>query len=397
MRLFTLAALAAIGCGRHGFDPLAVGDGAGLDDASTDGDLVIDSGLDIDGPTLDGMVDAMPDGMPVGTLTAAFVNVAPTGAPTARRSTGAAVEPKGAADRIWIFGGFTGPGGTRNDLLALDTSTNAWTPAAGTSPPSIRERHAMAWDPVGNAVVVFGGSYTMIVSPTFYDALYVYRPATNAWTLIPKVGNWPIARHDSTLVWVPSLGKFLLYGGANGAGAGTRLGDLWLLTLDAVAGTGSWMQLTPGGVTAPAQSAACLAYDAGARRLFLFGGELQDGTSTNTTYQYLVDTNAWQADSTIGATPPGESFNQCAWDPAIARLVLYGGQLSAGGPTGGTFTYDPVTKKWEQPPVQGANPGARADGGAAYSPALGRVIWFGGRTADTTYTNETWSLDLTYQ
>lgn len=45
----------------------------------------------------------------------------------------------------------------------------------------------------------------------------------------------------------------------------------------------------------------------------------------------------------------------------------------------------------------GADPGPRADGGAVYSPALGRLVWFGGRTGNTTYTNETWSLDLTIQ
>lgn len=385
MRWLGLAIVSVLGCGRHGFDPLSNGDAPfGTED---DADPGGDGSMQPDSST---MVDAFV----TGTLTATFSHLAPSGAPIARRSTNAAVEPQGAVDRIWIFGGFAGVAGTKNDLLSLDTTTNVWTTVAAAGAPSIRERHALAWDPSGAAVVVFGGSYTMIVNPTIYDALFVYRPGTNTWTQIPKVGLWPAPRRDTSLVWIPSLGKFLLYGGNNGGGAGNRFGDLWLLTLNAVAGTGSWVELTPGGVTAPGQSAACIAYDPVARRMFLFGGEFQDGGSTNTTYQYLVDTNTWQSDPTTGPTPLGESFNQCVWDPATSRLVVYGGQLNAGGPTGGTYAYDPATKKWTALPVLGGDPGPRADAGAVYSPALGRMVWFGGRTADTTYTNETWSLDL---
>lgn len=387
-----LAAVSVLGCGRHGFEPASNGDAPG----EVRRDAAADAEPDASGST--GPDGSMPiDAAVSGILTATFTNTGATGAPGTRRSTGAAVESTATVDRVWIFGGFAGVAGTKNDLLSLDTGSNAWTTVIAGGVPSIRERHALAWDPIGDAVVVFGGSYTMIVNPTFYDALYVYRPATNAWTLIPKVGNWPAARRDTALVWIPTLGKFLLYGGANGTGTGNRFGDLWLLTLNAVAGTGSWAQLAPGGVTPPAQSAACIAYDAGARRIFLFGGETQDGNSAGTTYQYLVDTNTWQADSTTGPTPPGESFTQCAWDPVAARLVVYGGQLSGGGPTGGAYAYDPVAKQWAAMPVMGADPGPRADGGAVYSPALGRLVWFGGRTGNTAYTNETWSLDLTLQ
>ncbi len=379
MRWHWLALVGVIGCGRHGFDPLA-GDAA----FGGDGSMPLDDSM-------------MTDATVVGTLTASFTNIPTTGEPAPRRSTSAAVELNANLDRVWVFGGFTGVGGTKNDLVSLDSATNVWTTVTAAGAPSIRERHALAWDPVGGAVVVFGGSYTMVVNPTFYDALYVFRPSTGTWTQIPKVGNWPAARRDTSLVWLPSLGKFLLYGGSNGTGAGNRYGDLWLLTLNAAAGTGSWTQLTPGGASAPAQSAACVAYDAAGHRMFLFGGELQDGNSANTTYQYLVDSNTWQADTTTGSTPPGESFNQCAYDPVAARLVVYGGQLNAGGPTGGTYAYDPITKQWAAVPVQGATPGPRADGGAVYSEHLGRMVWFGGRTAATTYTNETWSLDLTFQ
>ncbi len=378
MRWLGLALVSVIGCGRHGFDPIATSDAVPSVEDSRPSD---DSTL-------------MTDAAVMGTLTATFTNLSQTGAASARRSTNAAVEPVNATlDRIWIFGGFAA-GVTKNDLLSLDTATSTWTTITATGAPSIRERHALGWDPVGGAVVVFGGSYTMIVNPTFYDTLFVYRPATSSWTQIPKVGPWPAARRDTSLVWVPSLGKFLLYGGANGSGAGSRFGDLWVLTLNAVAGTASWAQLAPGGAAAPAQSAACIAYDGGVRRMFLFGGELQDGGSVKTTYQYLVDSNTWQADTTTGPTPPGESFTQCAWDPVAARLVVHGGQLTGGGPAGGTYAYDPVTRQWAMLPVQGADPGARADGGAVYSPALSRVLWFGGRTGTTTYTNETWTLDL---
>jgi N-acetylneuraminic acid mutarotase len=369
-----LASIALAACGRSGFE-LATDArrSPGADDGAVVADDVADAapGTSADAATL--------------VLAATFTNLSPANPPAARRSSGAAV---GNDNRIWTFGGFSGA--PRNDLAAYTPGTNSWATVAATSVPGARERHVLAWHPGSNRLVLFGGSSTMIVNTTFYDELYTLDPATSAWTAIAKVGSWPAARRDAVMVWMPATSQLLLYGGNNGTGSNNRFSDLWTLALSGV--TASWTQLSPSGAAPPARSAACVAFDPVERRLIVYGGETQDGTDVNTTYQYLVQTNTWQQDATTGPTPAGESFSQCAWDPVIGRVVLYGGQDSGGAPLGGAYAYAPDAKRWDQIALASGSPspGNRSDSAGVYSTALGGMYWFGGRTATTTYTSESW-------
>lgn len=366
--------LVLVGCGRIGF-------GSG-------------SASDVDGAPGDGAGDAASDGTP-DTMPTSFVVAVTTlpnaGAPSARRSTGAAVAPD---NRIWMYGGFAGAAGVQSD-------TGVYTPGVGwafptvTGAPAARERHALAWDGTNNRLVVFGGYSGTFPQFVHNDELHVFSPAANAWTQIPKAGTWPAARKDAAMVWSPSLGKLLLYGGNNGSGAVNRFSELWTLSIDAGATTATWTLLSPGGAAAPAQSAPCFAIDPAARRVLLYGGELTDGTDASSTYQYLIDTNAWQLDTTTGSSPGGRSFTACAWDPTAARLALYGGQTS-GSPTAGTYSYDPAAKTWANIALDGSSnsPGNISDAGAVYSATLGGMFVFGGRTATTSYSNQSLLFDL---
>lgn len=316
-----------------------------------------------------------------------------TSPPSARRSTGAAVLSQSGLDTIWIFGGFAGVLSLKNDLYSYSTSAGAWTLASlAGSPPIARERHALAWDPVGGRLLLFGGQYGLITF-THLDDLHVFSPGSGTWTAIAKNGSWPAPRKDTALIWVPHLGKHLLFGGSKGSAAADRLSDLWLLSL--AGNSATWTQLTAIG-TAPAQSGGCVVYDPTGHRLIVFGGETQDGVNTTATYQYLLDSNTWQLDLVAGSTIPATgSFTQCAWNPVLGRVMLYGGQGSSGAPVAGAYLYDPTARTWSAlavPPL--ASPGARADGGAVYSPALGGLFWFGGRTGTISYTNDSWLLQV---
>jgi len=372
MKVVTFIAVGGLlACGRSGFDLVASnagGDGgAGVDDGGSGDDAMGD-----------------PDAAMTATIVgASFQSFSPGAAPSARRSSGAALKAE-APEELWIYGGYNGA--FLGDLHVYTPSTNLWlTPAFTGSPPGLRERHSLAWDPTDSALVVFGGQNRPTILLVHYDTLHVI--TAGAWTQIPKAGNWPTARKDATLVWVPHLSQFLLYGGNDGGSANNRFDDLWLLTLDASAGTGSWMQLTPGGVTPPKQSAGCVVYAPQGHRLIVFGGETADGVDNNNVYQYLLDTNEWQLDAPTGPVPSGESFQQCAWDPNNKRVLVFGGQFNGGDPIGGHAIYDPYNEVWSAPNPS-SNPGAHSDGGAIFSPALGGMLWYGGRTASTTYTSE---------
>jgi hypothetical protein len=339
------------------------------------------------------LADLLPLPADSGTL-GALASLPPAASPpSARRSTSAAVLSQSGLDTIWIFGGFAGVASLKNDLHSYSTTAGAWTLASvAGSPPSARERHTLAWDPAGGRLMLFGGQYGLITF-THLDELHVFSPGSGTWTAIAKNGSWPAPRKDTALAWIPHLGKHLLYGGNKGSAAADRFSDLWLLSLSGNSAT--WTQLAPTG-SAPAQSGGCVVYDPAGHRLIVFGGETQDGVNAITTYQYLLDSNAWQLDPVTGSSVPSTgSFTQCAWHPGLGRVLLYGGQGSSGAPVAGAFLYDPATRKWSALALKSAsNPGPRADGGAVFSPALGGLFWFGGRTGTISYTNESWLLKV---
>lgn len=380
-----LAVVTLLGCGRLGFEPVAGATdagGAAAPDAEEDGLITV--------------VDAagVPDAPAPTQIVAAYSELPDSTPPEARRSSGTTVATD---DRIWIFGGFNGS--ILDDIGGYTPSTGAWESPAPASAPPERERHTLAWDPSNDVLVVFGGHSGSFPSFSDHDELYVYAPADNTWTQISKSGDWPAPRKDAGMVWVSASEGFLLYGGNDGSGAADRFSDLWFLSIDVQNTSATWTQVSPGGATPPARSATCLAYDPAGRRLILHGGETQDGENAGTTYQYLVDDNLWQLDATTGMSPGDRSFAGCAWHPGVGRAVFYGGQGSSTSPTDGLFTYDPDNRVWEVPPLQegSATPGSRSDQGAAYSPALGGVVMFGGRTSTIAYTNESWLIELTAQ
>lgn len=368
MPRFTLALLLLIGCGRSGFD--VIGE---TDDGTRDADL-----------------DAAGDSAALA-YEAVFTSVAAASPPSPRRSSSAAVEP-GASERIWIYGGYNGT--FLGDVHAFTPSTGQWASIATTGAPGPSERHALAWDADASVIVLYGGQHQQGLQLVHHDAISYLRPSSSTWTTIAATSSWPAARKDSTLVWLPHLGQFLMYGGNDGGTANDRFAEVWLMTLSPGTASATWQQLSPGGVTPPARSSACTAYDPVGRRLIVYGGETADGVDVTTTYQYLVDSNVWQLDSPTGTPPPGESFSQCAWDPVARRAVVFGGQQDGGAPLAGTYTYDPDTQTWAQPTVVAAGPAARSDGGAVYSEHYGAMFWFGGRPGTTTYTNESWTLDI---
>ena len=378
MKLALVTTLLLVGCGRSGFDDITTGDGA--------------IGGNGDGGNGDGGNGGGGDGAS-GDAASAVLSVTishynPGTIPPPRRSSGAALDP--ATDLLWFYGGYDGT--FRGDVQAF--STGGWTiPATSGTSPGARERHALAWDPVGNALVIFGGQNRPMIQLVHYDTLHVMTTGS-VFAPIPKTGTWPAARKDATLLWIPHLSRFLLYGGDDGAMASNRFADLWLLTLNSAAKTATWQALTPGGVAAPAQSSACVVYDPAAHRMILFGGETADGVDVNTTYQYLLDTNVWQQDTTTGTPPAGESFAQCAWDPTHNRVLLYGGQQNGGTPIGGYATYDPDAHVWAVPPSAAGIAGNRSDGGAVFSATLGGMLWYGGRTGAITYTSDVAFLKL---
>jgi hypothetical protein len=327
---------------------------------------------------------------------------ATTGTPAPRRSSGAALQSQSDRDRLWIFGGFDGSGASlRGDLHVYDTSRREWTAVTPANAPDAREQHALVWHSGANVLVLFGGQkQNSPLSFVDLDDLHFYNPSATSWTSIAKSGStWPAGRRGSVNVWVPHLGSILLFGGVRGLLTQSRFNDVWLLSLNTGGPSATWTERTPTGTVPPPLDNACAGYDPVARRLIVFGGEIASGEVSSATFQYLLDSNVWQRDTPSGDLPPLRSYAQCAWNPSIQRLMLYGGQDNSGYPKVGAYLYDPDRQSWREmspptTPTASTYPDEYSDGGAVFSPALGGMLWFGGRLDYRVYSNETWLMTV---
>ena len=158
------------------------------------------------------------------------------------------------------------------------------------------------------------------------------------------------------------------------------LGDTWL-------GHGtSWRQAT--GDHPPARYAAGLAYDAGRKNFVLFGGQSGSVSYDDT---WTFDGAAWTL-MTPAHKPRPRRDPAMAYDPALGRVVLYGGVIpdgNEGSEAADTWTWD--GNDWSM--VSGDNHGPRYRDGARMATTGDGVILFGGHIGNVTYFGDAWSFD----
>jgi hypothetical protein len=220
-----------------------------------------------------------------------------------------------------------------------------------------RQSHAMAYDPVRQQVVLFGGR-----------DLAGVRNDTWVWS----GGDWtraftpvtPPGRTQHRMVWDAARGEIVLFGGAI-PGSGVIYNDTWVWNGE------TWTQKSPANSPAPRYDFV-MAYDAAREQVVLFGGT----TSTQGTPEtWLWDGNNWtQADpATIPNTTSG---NAMTYDAAREVLLLHGNWNQ-------TWTWNGVN--WTQR-SSFQFPSNRSTPAMAYDPVREVVLLNGGSGL-----RETWS------
>lgn len=188
------------------------------------------------------------------------------------------------------------------------------------------------------------------------------------------------------MAWDAARQRIVLFGGF--PDSAVRLGDTW--EWDGA----TWILRTP--TTSPSpRSGHRMAWDPVRQVVVLFGGRIDGPTSSS----YQGDTWTWNGSDWIQAATVGPSAREgvsLAWDPGLSggRLVLFGG-IGTSGNRADTHTWDGTA--WSAVTTTLAPPG-RVFHDMVYSPALGKVLLFGGSTgasAVATYFNDTWVFDRT--
>lgn len=186
------------------------------------------------------------------------------------------------------------------DLPFTSGSTGADGALTFRSVPGGRTAPGMAYDPVRQEVVLFGGHN----AGNGYSDTWVWRGGD--WIRrLPATS--PADRWGAPMVWDAARGEVVLFGGTRGTG---RLNDTWVWN-----GT-NWIQRLPAS-SPSARDAHAMTYDAARQRVVLFGG---NGGGAET---WLWDGINW-TQANPATRPPATGSSAMAYDAARQECVLFG-------------------------------------------------------------------------
>ncbi len=303
--------------------------------------------------------------------------------PAGRSSAGFAYDP--SLGGVLLFGGYA----YRGDSWSF--SGGSWTPVAQTQRPGPRWDASLAWDPLDQVVLLFGGS-----NGTAFGDTWTY--AHGVWSQVQPISrctasSCPSARSGAALAWDGSDQVMILFGGMT-TSSGGFLHDTWSYA------RGNWSLVISGvsctSSTCPsARANSSMAWDPVDHEDVLFGGY---GTS------YDGDTWAFSGDTwsevlsptqcgTVPCPSPRESASIATAPPPSSGVVLFGGTTSTG-PTNDTwlFTGGAWTDLLSAAACRSqACPSIRSGAAMALDATAGTVGLFGGANGSRTL-SDTWVL-----
>jgi N-acetylneuraminic acid mutarotase len=240
-----------------------------------------------------------------------WTDLKPTGdLPPARALHQLVYDPAGG--KAILFGG-TSDAGRYNDTWAYDSAANTWTDLSGSTAPSARSVHSMAYDSGSGKIVLFGGyDGTSEVGDT-----WSYDPAANTWTDLKPDGSVPSARKAAAMAYDPVSGRVILFGGYDGSSV---LDDTW--AYDPAANT--WTEVDPAGAIPIPRANHRMVYDEATGQVILFGG--YDGQNDlYDTWAYDPATITWTDLDPLGPPPPAREEHAMVYDSAGNRVIVFGG------------------------------------------------------------------------
>ncbi|MCC7065946.1 MAG: hypothetical protein IT456_24330 [Planctomycetes bacterium] len=329
--------------------------------------------------------------------------------------------------KIYVFGGClnNNTSTTVNDLWEFDAVAGTYTQVHNGSTslaPHARGRHAMAWNPLSNKLVVFGGD-NRATGPLPADTLladtWEYDLATGTWTDLTPVAGSPSPRRWCTMAFDATFGGMVMFGGDLGAGITTS--ETWLWNGSA------WALLSSGAVPAR-RMAGLVNRPAPHNDVLMCGGE--DTTSVAPEVIRHLDVWSWSGGTWTkisdydwatgtGTFPASTTANQAVYDQLRQRIVMQSGQgiaagtaanatyiygttLYNGSPSNYTSEFDSVTNSWSlyasstagTAPYNNNDPviGRISRYSAAYVPATGKVYALGGQNPNNSGSKPTYSV-----
>ena len=253
---------------------------------------------------------------------------------------GAAIAFDEARGEVVLFGG-------SNDTSDSNTSNDSgetwlwngidWRQAFPTTSPPVRDGATMAYDPIPQQAIMFGGEQEQISAS---DNSIVVVPLNDTWAWdgfewqqMPSPLATPPARGDESMTFDAAHGEIVMFGGGGNdpfAEQSTQffLNDTWVWD-----GT-NWCAM-PGDYAPSPRVGATITYDASRNVVVMFGGlQGQDGNPSSNQFDndtYTWDGFTWTAIPTAGAPSPRFDAG-LVYDTLNSRTLLVGGFAGDSSP-----------------------------------------------------------------
>ena len=265
---------------------------------------------------------------------------------------------------IYLFGGFYMTGATDSQSLwkYIDES---WTEIPMESGwPISRARHAMAYDPVRNQLLVHGGTFSELEGEVTWEW------NGNTWVSHEQLGG-PGKLKGHAMCYHEASGQIVMFGGENPSGSLSS--TTWVWNGDV------WIEAAQG--NPPGRAYFCLSYDPVREVVVIAGG------ASTVTYEW--DGSSWSYKPTP-AWPSSRDFTGMAYNPASGETILYGGQTGAYQWKNDMWSWN--GERWREIHLPDF-PHIRVDHYMGYDEANREVVLFGGYNHGVYPEDEIWFRD----
>jgi PKD repeat protein len=266
----------------------------------------------------------------------------------------------------------TSPAGTQS-VVGSVSGTPFWTNLTGPVAPPPLDYASMAYDPIGNFVLLFGGQ-----SASAFYTNYTWIFANGTWSNITaSAGPAPVARTGMAMTFDPVDGYILAYGGTTlgtcGTAPITECNSTWEFY------SGMWHAFATRGSAPTISMQLSMTYDAGASYVLA-----TDGFGT---WSYVGGIWTRLCEANCSSPIPAPDIPGTATYDSASGFVLF---------IGGNYTWKFTAGAWTNITLtSGVPPPAGAYTSLVYDTSTESALLFGGVTCHEcvgfVYLNETWS------
>lgn len=206
----------------------------------------------------------------------------------------------------------------------LDLASNTWSVASADTTKSI-VHGLMAYDPIGDRALVFGGDPHDVGLVTTAAWALDLSPAATGWSPLPDTPFGLIFQGADT---DPVSGNFLAFGGQTEDGELSS--ELWRLDVSAVDGDSAWRRVPSAADTfSPSRRiGATLTFIGDSSQAVLYGGYSADGFELSDVWHLdysTPDRARWTPIDAPGVNPGARAGHTASWDEANRDLIVFGG------------------------------------------------------------------------